>query len=226
MATKKFLRELLDRSADGAYVVDGEQRIVAWNAAAEELLGFEARDVVGAQCYHILGGHTDGGCIVCRRGCQPYNAARKGEQVASFDVQVRTAGGRGRWVNVSVIGLEVEDSENGGALAVVHMMRDNEAKKQALTFASEVSAWARQLHLQNTGPGAEVEDVCVAEQLTAREFQILNLLAQGTDTDGIASQLVIGRTTVRNHIQRILHKLGVHSRLEAVTYARDHHLLD
>ncbi|MCB0149674.1 MAG: response regulator transcription factor [Caldilineaceae bacterium] len=106
------------------------------------------------------------------------------------------------------------------------MVRDNEAKKQALTFASEVSAWARQLHLQNTGPGAEVEDVCIAEQLTAREFQILNLLAQGTDTDSIASQLVIGKTTVRNHIQRILHKLGVHSRLEAVTYARDHHLLD
>ena len=226
MANKKFLRELLDRSADGAYVVDGDQRIVAWNAAAEELLGFEARDVVGAQCYHILGGHTDGGCIVCRRGCQPYNAVRKGEQVASFDVQVRTAGGRGRWVNVSVIGLEVEDGENGGSLAVVHMVRDNEAKKQALTFASEVSAWARQLHLQNTGPGAEVEDVCIAEQLTAREFQILNLLAQGTDTDSIASQLVIGKTTVRNHIQRILHKLGVHSRLEAVTYARDHHLLD
>ncbi|MCB0147530.1 MAG: PAS domain S-box protein, partial [Caldilineaceae bacterium] len=48
MANKKFLRELLDRSADGAYVVDGDQRIVAWNAAAEELLGFEARDVVGA----------------------------------------------------------------------------------------------------------------------------------------------------------------------------------
>jgi len=62
--------------------------------------------------------------------------------------------------------------------------------------------------------------------LTKREYQVLSLLAQGTDTDAIATQLVIGKSTVRNHIERILHKLGVHSRLEAVTYAQEHHLLD
>ena len=230
MASQKFLRELLDRSADGAYVVDQDQRIVAWNEAAEELLGFEARDVLGSPCYHILGGHTDGGCTVCRRGCYPHTAARKGERVTSFDVQVRTAGGHGRWVNVSIIGLELEENGAGSSMVVVHTMRDAEAKKQAMIFASEVSAWARQLQLQPTGyTGAgctDAENSLLHEQLTTREFQILNLLAQGADTDSIADQLVIGKTTVRNHIQRILHKLGVHSRLEAVTYAREHRLLD
>ena len=226
MANKKFLRELLDRSADGAYVVDGDQRIVAWNKAAEELLGFEAQGCRWrAMLPHPGRAHRRRLHRLPAR-LPALQRRTQGRTGASFDVQVRTAGGRGRWVNVSVIGLDIDDGENGGALAVVHMIRDNEAKKQALTFANEVSTWARQLHLQNTGPGAEIEDVCGVEQLTAREFQILNLLAQGTDTDGIASQLVIGTTTVRNHIQRILHKLGVHSRLEAVTYARDHHLLD
>ena len=57
-------------------------------------------------------------------------------------------------------------------------------------------------------------------------MQVLRLLSQGADTDAIAAQLLIGTSTVRNHVQRILNKLGVHSRLEAVTYARDHHLLD
>ena len=52
------------------------------------------------------------------------------------------------------------------------------------------------------------------------------MLSHGADTDNIASQLVIDRSTVRNHIQRILHKLDVHSRLEAVAYAREHGLLD
>ncbi len=61
--------------------------------------------------------------------------------------------------------------------------------------------------------------------LTARESQVLELLAQGATTESIAATLVIGIPTVRNHMQRILHKLGVHSRLEAVMCAREHGLL-
>lgn len=60
----------------------------------------------------------------------------------------------------------------------------------------------------------------------SREYQVLARLSQGADTEVIARQLVIGTATARNHIQRILHKLNAHSRLEAVTYAREHHLLD
>ena len=45
-------------------------------------------------------------------------------------------------------------------------------------------------------------------------------------TESIANQLVIGTATVRNHVQHILDKLGVHSRLEAVTYAREQRLID
>ena len=54
------------------------------------------------------------------------------------------------------------------------------------------------------------------ESLTARERQILDCLAQGLGTAAIAERLSISRTTVRNHSQRILAKLGVHSRLQAV----------
>jgi len=51
-------------------------------------------------------------------------------------------------------------------------------------------------------------------------------LAEGADTAAIASHLLIGKSTVRNHIQRILHKLGAHSRLEAVACARNFGILD
>jgi PAS domain S-box-containing protein len=225
MSDGPFLRELLAHSADGAYVVDCEQRIAAWNSAAEELLGFRAEDVVGQPCHQILGGHTDGGCVVCRRGCQPFTASRRGELVPSFDVQVRTAGGYPRWVNVSIIALNL-DTDDGEAV-VVHLVRDIEAKKQAETFATEVATWARQLKLQPGDSRTEEEEgVKLTPPLTKREFQILELLAQGANTEQIAGQLVIGISTVRNHIQHILQKLGVHSRLEAVTYARDHHLIE
>jgi len=54
------------------------------------------------------------------------------------------------------------------------------------------------------------------ERLTKREREILGCLAQGLATAAIADRLSISRTTVRNHTQRILTKLGVHTRLAAV----------
>lgn len=223
-----LLQELLAKSADGAYIVDENQRIVAWNAAAAALLGFEPQAVLGAQCYQVLGGHSEGGCVVCKRGCQPHTAGRRGELAPSFDVQVRTSDGPPRWVNVSVIALPLDDDNaDPAALAVVHFFRDIENKKQAQQFAAEVVARASQLRLRETGDSQPADHPpAPTSPLTPREAQILGLLAQGADTATIAATLVIGQVTVRNHIQSILHKLGVHSRLEAVTHARQHHMVE
>lgn len=61
--------------------------------------------------------------------------------------------------------------------------------------------------------------------LTEREREVLALFAQGLGTDAAASLLSISRVTVRNHAQRILAKLGVHSRLAAVARGREVGLL-
>jgi two-component system, NarL family, nitrate/nitrite response regulator NarL len=64
------------------------------------------------------------------------------------------------------------------------------------------------------------EAVRAAERLvtlTPREREVLSLLADGRDAAGIASVLVISPETARTHVQRVLRKLGVHSRLEAIT---------
>jgi two-component system nitrate/nitrite response regulator NarL len=57
------------------------------------------------------------------------------------------------------------------------------------------------------------------EQLTSREREILLLLVQGRSTKEMARALELSRHTVRTHIQNILSKLSVHSRLEAAAYA-------
>jgi DNA-binding NarL/FixJ family response regulator len=51
-------------------------------------------------------------------------------------------------------------------------------------------------------------------------------LAQGLGTNEIAATLTISPSTVRNHVQNILGKLGVHSRLEAITYAYQHGMIE
>ena len=61
--------------------------------------------------------------------------------------------------------------------------------------------------------------------LSPRERQVLDLLAQGESKDAIAERLFLSTNTVRNHIQNILTKLGAHSRLEAVAAAAREGLL-
>lgn len=56
-------------------------------------------------------------------------------------------------------------------------------------------------------------------ELTQRERQVLGLLAGGRTQRQIAAELVISEKTVATHIQRVLEKLGVHTRAQAVAYA-------
>lgn len=57
-----------------------------------------------------------------------------------------------------------------------------------------------------------------ASGLTQRENEVLDLLGVGGSTDDIATALDIKPATVRRHVNNVLAKLGVHSRLEAVTH--------
>jgi DNA-binding NarL/FixJ family response regulator len=63
-------------------------------------------------------------------------------------------------------------------------------------------------------------------ELTRREREVLALLAQGADNDGIAQRLVISPETARTHIQNVLGKLDVHSRLEAAAFVVQNGILD
>lgn len=55
--------------------------------------------------------------------------------------------------------------------------------------------------------------------LTAREHEVLGLLATGMDVRGIARQMGLSVYTVRDHVRALLAKLGAHSQLEAIVNA-------
>jgi DNA-binding NarL/FixJ family response regulator len=59
----------------------------------------------------------------------------------------------------------------------------------------------------------------LAGQLTQREREVLALLARGTSSVDMARRLDISPNTLRTHVQSVLTKLQVHSRLEAATFA-------
>jgi DNA-binding NarL/FixJ family response regulator len=64
------------------------------------------------------------------------------------------------------------------------------------------------------------------ERLTPREYEILSGLSRGRSGTEISEELNIAPLTVRTHIRNLLSKLGVHSRLEAVTFALRNGLID
>ena len=66
----------------------------------------------------------------------------------------------------------------------------------------------------------------LASYLTPREREVLGCLVAGMTTVAIGRQMAISKTTVRAHVQSILGKFGVHSRLEAVSYAVANGIID
>jgi DNA-binding NarL/FixJ family response regulator len=64
--------------------------------------------------------------------------------------------------------------------------------------------------------------MALLDDLTERERQILQLLAEGKRNDDIAAELFISPQTVQTHVRNILGKLRVHSKLEAVAFAVKH----
>ena len=67
------------------------------------------------------------------------------------------------------------------------------------------------------------EDACEAQflELTAREREVLDLIARGLDNAQIAQQLSVSAKTVRNHINSIFGKLGTPNRAQAIVRARE-----
>lgn len=204
------LAPMLERAGDGAFVIGADGRIVLWNRAAERILGYPAREVLGRACCAVFVGMDDHGNRLCYQGCHVMNLLKLDEPVQSFDMRTRAKSGKPVWLNISVL-----SSPAGAPEAhTIHLFRDVTASKELLTLVHERLAGPPPGNAPG-GPGAS---------LSRRELEVLRLMADGLSTAATAERLHVSRATVRNHVQNILMKLGVHSRLEAVAFATKHRL--
>jgi DNA-binding CsgD family transcriptional regulator len=149
----------------------------------------------------------------CHQGCHVLTSVTQSAPVQHRAVATRTKGGKPVWLDVSI--LAVPDARPD-TLAIVQLFRD-------VTTAKEIEALVRERFLQ-AQLSAPPDDAAPLE-LTRREHEILRLIANGAGTRTMADQLRVSPITVRNHVQNILRKLNVHSRLEAMAYATRHRLL-
>lgn len=225
----KRLFQALSRTNDGAFIINEQHQIIFWNQAAQAILGYTAEEAASRQCYEVLGGRDEQGRALCQRYCRIAIGALQGKTLPTIDVHALTRDGEGRWINVTTFAVPAGDQELGHV--IVHLFRDATQKKNNERFVEQIMVATRERRHENESPGfsitpAEFPPDPGLEALTPREWQVLLLLAQGLGTDEMASMLNISPATTRNHIQNILGKLSVHSRLEAVAYAYQQGLIN
>ena len=196
------LLDLFSRTADGVMAVDPECRIILWNRSAELILGRSAAEVLGRGCHEVFCGRDEYGNLFCHPHCSVLVMARQDEFARPYDLVTLAKDGTERRLNISTV---LVPSPRGNI--VVHLFRDvTDAGRQPRLPEGGASAASPSAHPQSPS-------------LTAREHEVLRLLARGESTPAIARRLFISAATVRNHAQNILTKLGAHSRLEAVAIA-------
>lgn len=200
-ALPERLRVRLARAEDAAWVTAANGEIVFWNRAAEMALGYGAREVVGRRCADVLTGDDGQGRQVCG-GCDSVRLTTADAFDHVFGMPTRAKDGRSVWLDVTALAL-THRSGNGSAPFVVHIFHDVTRTKELL----------RDLRGHRAPPPP-----CDA-RLTPRELEVLRVMADGLGTGAAAERLRVSRATIRNHVQSIFGKLGVHTRLEAVLHA-------
>jgi DNA-binding NarL/FixJ family response regulator len=108
-------------------------------------------------------------------------------------------------------GFVLKEAPPEEILAAIHVV----ASGDALISPAVTRSVIEELHRRP--PRAEL--VAKLEQLTPREHEVLGLLARGLSNTEIAAELVVGEGTVKTHVARVLAKLGVRDRVQAVVFA-------
>jgi PAS domain S-box-containing protein len=203
------LFESLVRSPDPVFATDRRMNLIFWNTSCERLLGFSEDDVVGAGCAAALEGCDAFGNRYCSEHCPVTAMAVRGETIRHFGLRLRAKDGRVLSMDVSVLHLAVRPPDH---FVLAHILKPSELAEPS-TDASTAAPPRPMLVSVRDSPDAR------ARRLTAREVEVLGMLAAGRSAPEISGRLHISTLTARNHIQNVLEKLEVHSKAEAVAFA-------
>jgi len=109
-------------------------------------------------------------------------------------------------------GFMLKDAPPEEIVAAVRIVARGEALLAPAITRAVVEEFVRQ-------PAAEPEPPVAVEELTPREREVLDLLARGLSNSEICTRLFISEATAKTHVARILQKLDLRDRVQAVIYA-------
>jgi DNA-binding NarL/FixJ family response regulator len=116
-------------------------------------------------------------------------------------------------IRAGASGFLLKDVQPAQLVDAVRVIAAGEALLAPTVTRRLLDRFARSLSAEKAPPSLEV--------LTARELEILRLLAGGLSNAEIAEQLVVSEATVKTHVSSVLRKLGLRDRVQAVVLAYD-----
>lgn len=189
------------------WVSSPQKQITYINDEASTLLGVKAEDCLGRPCYDIIGGRDEENREFCCADCPVRRLVESHSQIKPTRLQVVSTTGERHWLQLVVI--PVREPISSG-ICLVHCAIDDDRAHAIEAYLERVTKRSAHHHA--------APDPSRRFKLTKREREILELLTEDETLWSIAHKLNVSYTTVRNHVQHILAKLGVHSIIEAVAY--------
>jgi DNA-binding CsgD family transcriptional regulator len=204
--------DLLRVSNTPAIASDMAGHVLLWNRGAEKLLRRPASQALGRLCHDLLGGHDVFGNLFCHDACAVRAMCRKGEAVQAFELVVDSPR-PATALQVSILKVPgvAPDSD-----VIVHLLQPLDREGRLAREMERLGvAVPRTPSPPSRGPRVDPP----LAPITPRERDVLGLMAEGLQNKEIAQKLDISLATVRNHVHNLLEKLGVHSKLEAISLA-------
>lgn len=116
-------------------------------------------------------------------------------------------------------GFLLKDTRPSDLVSAIHTIASGDAVISGRITARMLQMFAPRLPTDSgSEPGAEG----ALASLTARESEVLSLIARGASNLEIAGHMTVSETTVKTHVGNILAKLGLRDRVQAVVYAYEH----
>ena len=207
--------ELMQNSIDGIFSIGVGQTVVTWNRACESITGIPASKALGSHCHDVLKGQDTNGRPLCKFDCPLSSLVNGGPPPSTLPMRITHQDGKRIQL---CVGTMLMPSQTRNEWAVVHVMRRSRGTEAADFFACSSQS------SPDACPSKPAQHN--AALLTNRERDVPALLAEGSRAEAISVMLHISASTVRNHIQRLMAKLGVHSRHEAVAFAHRHNMAE
>lgn len=214
------LADLLFRAVDGVFAVDAKQKIIFWSPSCAQLLGIPSNQALGRLCSEVVRGKDPAGQPFCGGECSVARLTQGENAPGTFPLRVCHGDGNELRLSVSIV---LVPSRRKDLWTCVHLLYRGEAA-DTLDVLEYNTLHRRPSSNRNSDNDGRSSPAMISS-LTAREQEILQLLTEGLAVAVISQLLNISPVTVRNHLQHIQAKLGVHSQVETVAYAYRHNLV-
>lgn len=211
-------RHMVEHARDAAIATDATGCIVYWNGDARKLLEDREKGEgevlqAGRSFHEALQARDVFGNRLSPESSPLQLMLEEGEAIQGFEIDVRKASGANARVGISVVAVLGPDPD---ACHLIYLLRERRRRRRSDELLDRLLA-------QST---SDSDDVALRRgehsdlpQLTPREKQVLQKVADGRTTEQIAQDLHISVYTVRRHFQNLMRKLGIHSKAEAVALA-------